>query len=224
MPITDWPENERPREKLIVRGPDALSDAELLAILLRVGIAGKSAVDLARELLNEFGGIHALLSASPKEVAKIKGLGQAKALQFQAALHLGKRALAEQLKIKPALGTSLLVQNYLRLLFSGETSEVFMAVFMDAQNQLIASVPLFRGTLTQTSVYPREVVKAALNYNAAALILAHNHPSGVPTPSAADIALTKMLKAALALIDVKVHDHFIVVEDQAVSMAEQGLV
>jgi len=224
MPITDWPENERPREKLIVRGPDALSDAELLAILLRVGIAGKSAVDLARELLNEFGGIHALLSASPKEVAKIKGLGQAKALQFQAALHLGKRALAEQLKIKPALGTSLLVQNYLRLLFSGETSEVFMAVFMDAQNQLIASVPLFRGTLTQTSVYPREVVKAALNYNAAALILAHNHPSGLPTPSAADIALTKMLKAALALIDVKVHDHFIVVEDQAVSMAEQGLV
>ena len=224
MPITDWPENERPREKLIVRGPDALSDAELLAILLRVGIAGKSAVDLARELLNEFGGIHALLSASPKEVAKIKGLGQAKALQFQAALHLGKRALAEQLKIKPALGTSLLVQNYLRLLFSGETSEVFMAVFMDAQNQLIASVPLFRGTLTQTSVYPREVVKAALNYNAAALILAHNHPSGLPTSSAADIALTKMLKAALALIDVKVHDHFIVVEDQAVSMAEQGLV
>ncbi|MBX7230142.1 MAG: DNA repair protein RadC [Burkholderiaceae bacterium] len=223
MPITDWPENERPREKLIVRGPDALSDAELLAILLRVGIAGKSAVDLARELLNEFGGIHALLSASPKEVAKIKGLGQAKALQFQAALHLGKRALAEQLKIKPALGSSLLVQNYVRLLFSGETSEVFMAVFMDAQNQLIASVPLFRGTLTQTSVYPREVVKAALNYNAAALILAHNHPSGIPTPSAADITLTKMLKAALALIDVRVHDHFIVVADQAVSMAEQGL-
>ena len=223
MPITDWPENERPREKLIVRGADALSDAELLAILLRVGIAGKSAVDLARELLNEFGGIHALLSASPKEVAKIKGLGQAKALQFQAALHLGKRALAEQLKIKPALGSSLLVQNYVRLLFSGETSEVFMAVFMDAQNQLIASVPLFRGTLTQTSVYPREVVKAALNYNAAALILAHNHPSGIPTPSAADITLTKMLKAALALIDVRVHDHFIVVADQAVSMAEQGL-
>lgn len=224
MPITDWPEHERPREKLAVRGPDALSDAELLAILLRVGIAGKSAVDLARELLTQFGGVHALLSASPQDISKIKGLGPAKALQFQAALHLGKRALAEQLTRKPMLGSSLMVQNYLRLLFAGETSEVFMVVFMDAQNQLILAVPLFRGTLTHTSVYPREVVKAALHYNAAAVILAHNHPSGVPTPSAADVALTKTLKSALALIDVRVLDHFIVVRDQALSMAEQGLV
>ena len=122
------------------------------------------------------------------------------------------------------LGSSLMVQNYLRLLFAGEASEVFMVVFMDAQHQLILAVPLFRGTLTHTSVYPREVVKAALHYNAAAVILAHNHPSGLPTPSAADVALTKTLKSALALIDVRVLDHFIVVRDQALSMAEQGLV
>ncbi len=224
MPITDWPEDERPREKLAARGPEALSDAELLAILLRVGVAGKSAVDLARELLNTFGGVHALMTAAPKDIAKIKGLGQAKALQFQAALHLGKRALAEGLREKPLLSSPQAVSDYLRLTFSGESSEVFLALFLDVQNRLIATVPLFRGTLSQTSVYPREVVKAALAHNAAAVLLAHNHPSGSAEPSEADVALTRVLKQALALVDVRVLDHFIVTSDAALSMAARGLV
>jgi DNA repair protein RadC len=224
MPITDWPAEERPREKLAARGPEALSDAELLAILLRVGVAGKTAVDLARELLAMFGSVNALMSAPPTEVARIKGLGQSKALQFQAALHLARRALHEQLRERPLMTAPSAVRDYLRLTFADKSSEVFVVMFLDAQNRLIASIPMFHGTLTQTSVYPREVVKAALAHNAAALVLAHNHPSGVAEPSGADIALTAALKNALALVDVRVLDHFVVTAGHAVSMAERGLV
>jgi DNA repair protein RadC len=224
MPISDWPEDERPREKLAARGPQALSDAELLAILLRVGVAGKSAVDLARELLATFGGVQKLMSAAPKDIAKIKGLGQAKALQFQAALHLAKRALGESLREQPLLNSPDAVSDFLRLSFAGETVEVFIALFLDTQHRLIESVPLFRGTLSQTSVYPREVVKAALQHNAAGVILAHNHPSGSIEPSQADIALTAGLKAALSLVDVRVIDHFVVTAGRTLSMAQRGLV
>ncbi|MGL4574528.1 MAG: RadC family protein [Burkholderiaceae bacterium] len=222
MPITDWPEDERPREKMAARGPQALSDAELLAILLRVGVAGKSAVDLARELIATFGSVGALLSASPKDIAKIKGLGPAKALQFQAALELGRRALSEQLQEQPLLNSPSAVSDFLRLTYAGETAEVFMALYLDAQNRLIQAAPLFRGTLTQTSVYPREVVKAALACNAAALIVAHNHPSGAAEPSRADVALTQRLKDALALVDIRLLDHLVVAGNTVVSLAQRG--
>ncbi|MFM2399043.1 MAG: repair protein RadC [Pseudomonadota bacterium] len=222
MPITDWPEDERPREKMAARGPQALSDAELLAILLRVGVAGKSAVDLARELIGTFGSVGALLSANPKDIAKIKGLGPAKALQFQAALELGRRALSEQLQAQPLLNSPNAVNDFLRLTYTGETTEVFMALYLDAQNRLIHAAPLFRGTLTQTSVYPREVVKAALACNAAALIVAHNHPSGAAQPSAADVALTHRLKDALALVDIRLLDHLVVAGNSVVSLAQRG--
>ena len=224
MSITDWPAAERPREKLAARGPEALSDAELLAILLRVGVTGKSAVDLARELLTTFGGVHALLTAEPKEIAKIKGLGQAKALQFQAALHLGKRALAEGLRTKPLLASPAVVSDYLRLTIGRETAEVFAALFLDVQHRLIITLPLFRGTLSQTSVYPREVVKAALAHNAAAVLFAHNHPSGNADPSDADVRLTLALRDALRLVDVAVLDHFVVTTSTVVSMSARGLI
>jgi DNA repair protein RadC len=224
MPIPDWPENDRPREKMLSLGPGALSDAELLAVLLRVGVAGKSAVDLARELLGHFGSITALMHASPAEVSKIKGLGPAKALQFQAALQLARRALDERLREPTALSNPSDVSDFLRLQLGGERAEVFMVLFLDAQNRLIRAERLFTGTLTQTSVYPREVVKAALAHNAASVILAHNHPSGVAEPSKADISLTAALRAALALVDVQVLDHFVVTAGTARSMAQAGLI
>jgi DNA repair protein RadC len=224
MPITDWPEDERPREKMAARGPQALSDAELLAILLRVGVTGKSAVDLARELITTFGGVSALLGANPKDIAKIKGLGPAKALQFQAALELGRRALTEQLRAQPLLNSPTAVRDFLRLTYAGETAEVFMVLYLDAQNRLIQAAPLFRGTLAQTNVYPREVAKGALAANAAAVILAHNHPSGLAEPSTADIRITAALKDALALVDVRVLDHLIVGGQTVVSLAERGQV
>jgi DNA repair protein RadC len=224
MPITDWPENDRPREKMLSLGPGALSDAELLAVLLRVGVAGKSAVDLARELLGHFGSITALMRASPAEVSKIKGLGPAKALQFQAALQLARRALDERLREPTALSNPSDVSDFLRLQLGGERAEVFMVLFLDAQNRLIRAERLFTGTLTQTSVYPREVVKAALAHNAASVILAHNHPSGVAEPSQADVSLTAALRAALALVDVQVLDHFVVTAGTAQSMAQAGLI
>jgi DNA repair protein RadC len=224
MPITDWPENDRPREKMLRQGPAALSDAELLAVLLRVGVTGKSAVDLARELLGHFGSVTGLMHASPHEVAKIKGLGPAKALQFQAALQLARRALDERLREPAALSSPTQVADFLRLELGGERAEVFMVLFLDAQNRLIRAERMFSGTLTQTSVYPREVVKAALLHHAASVILAHNHPSGVAEPSQADVALTATLRSALALIDVRVLDHFVVTAGQARSMAQAGLI
>lgn len=226
MAITDWPEGERPRERLLALGAQALSDAELLAIFLRVGIRGKSAVDLARELLGHFdGSLARLADAPPTDLAKLPGLGPAKATQLAATLELARRALAEDMKRRDLLGSPGAVRDWLRLKLGGLSHEVFGALWLDAQNRLIAWEELSRGTLTQTSVYPREVVKRALATNAAAVILAHNHPSGFAEPSAADELLTRNLKEALALVNVRVLDHFIVAgQSQPLSFAERGLV
>jgi DNA repair protein RadC len=222
MAISDWPQDERPREKLLARGAAALSDAELLAIFLRVGVAGKSAVALARDLLAHFGSLTRLFHAPQAEFAAFPGMGPAKYAQLQAVLEMARRALGEELRQGAALASPQAVRDFLRLSLAGLDHEVFMALFLDAQNRVLASEALFRGTLTQTSVYPREVVKRALAHNAASLILAHNHPSGVAEPSQADRWLTDQLKAALALVDVKVLDHFIVAGEQALSFAERG--
>ena len=224
MSITDWPEDERPRERLLTRGAAALSDAELLAIFLRVGVRGKSAVDLARELLKRFGSLNRLFAASLDELSAVPGMGPAKYAQLQAVLEMSRRALSEAMKQGDALSTPAVVRDYLRLQLAGLPYEVFYALWLDAQNRLIAAEELFHGTLTQTSVYPREVVKKALAHNAAAVVLAHNHPSGVAEPSSADEFLTCELKQALALVDVRVLDHFIVAgPSQALSFAERGL-
>ncbi len=223
MAITEWPEGERPRERLIKQGAAALSDAELLAIFLRVGVKGKSAVDLGRELVEHFGSLAALFSASEAELCAIKGMGAAKYVQFQAVMEIARRALDEKIKNTDALNSPQSVRDYLRLTLARLPHEVFVAVFLTAQNRVIAVEELFRGTLTQTSVYPREIVKRALAHNAASVILAHNHPSGEANPSAADRSLTKALAEALALIDVRVLDHFIVAPGASMSFAEQGL-
>ena len=224
MAITDWPEGERPRERLLRQGATALSDAELLAIFLRVGIRGKSAVDLARELLAQFDGdLGRLAAADPASLAKLPGIGDAKAAQLAASLELARRALSSTLVAGSALESPQAVRDWLRLKIGRLPHEVFHALWLDARHQLIASEELFRGTLSSTSVYPREVVKRALAHNAAAVILAHNHPSGAATPSAADIALTRSLKEALAMVDVKLLDHFIVTATgNPLSLAESG--
>lgn len=223
MAITDWPADERPRERLLKQGAGVLSDAELLAIFLRVGVAGMSAVDLARRLLERFGSLNALFAATQAEVAAVPGLGPAKYAQLQAVFELVRRALAEELRGRDALTSPTAVRDYLRLQLGGLEREVFWALWLDAQHRLMASDALFSGTLTQTSVYPREVVKCALARNAAAVIFAHNHPSGVAEPSAADRLLTDELRKALVLVDVKVLDHFVVAGMQApLSFAERG--
>ncbi len=223
MSITSWPEAERPRERLIAHGANALSDSELLAIFLRVGVRGKSAVDLARDLLSHFGSLHALFSAPASSLTAINGMGTAKYVQLQAVLEMARRAMDEEMKATDALSNPRAVRDYLRTTLSRLPHEVFVAVFLTAQNRVIQVEELFRGTLTQTSVYPREVVKRALAHNAASVILAHNHPSGEATPSQADRALTKTLAEALALVDVRVLDHFIVAPGASMSFAEQGL-
>lgn len=224
MAITDWPEEERPRERLLAQGPAVLSDAELLAIFLRVGVPGKSAVDLARELISRFGSLTRLFAASLDAFSAIPGMGPAKYAQLQAVLEMSKRALSEEMKTRNAFSTPSAVRDYLRLSLAGLQHEVFFALWLDAQNRLIAGEELFRGSLTQTSVYPREVVKKALWHNAAAVVLAHNHPSGVAEPSSADEHLTRELRQALALVDVRVLDHFIVAgASQPLSFAERGL-
>ncbi|MHB1676020.1 MAG: RadC family protein [Sulfuriferula sp.] len=223
MAITDWPENERPREKLLTRGPAALSDAELLAIFLRTGIPGKSAVDMARELIVEFKSLTLLFAASHADFCAFPGLGDAKYAHLQAVLEMARRALAEQMQQADALNSPTAVRNYLRLALAGRAHEVFCGVFLDSQNRVLAVEELFHGTLAQASVYPREVIKRALAHNAAGLILAHNHPSGVAEPSRADESLTSTLKTALALVDVRVLDHFIIGNDTITSFAERGL-
>ncbi len=225
MAITDWPEDERPRERLLAQGAAALSDAELLAIFLRVGVKGKSAVDLARDLIRHFGSLNRLFATTQESLSSIHGMGPAKYVQLQAVLEMSRRALAEEMKQGNAFATPGAVRDYLRLHLAGLPHEVFFALWLDAQNRLIAAEELFRGTLTQTSVYPREVVKKALWHNAAAVVLAHNHPSGVSEPSSADEFLTRELKQALALVDVRVLDHFIVAgQSQPLSFAERGLI
>jgi DNA repair protein RadC len=223
MSITQWPEDERPRERLLKQGAAALSDAELVAIFLRVGVKGKSAVDLARDLVAKFGSLNGLFSASEKDLCAVHGMGQAKYVQLQAVLEMAKRALVEDIKLTDALASPKAVRDYLKLTLARLPHEVFVAVFLTSQNRVIEVEEIFRGTLTQTSVYPREIVKLALAHNAASVIFAHNHPSGEPHPSQADRALTKTLAEALALIDVRVLDHFIVAPGASLSFAEQGM-
>jgi len=222
MAISDWPLAERPRERLLAEGARVLSDAELVAVLLRTGLPGKSAVELGRELVHEFNGVSGVLEAGAR-LGAIKGLGPAKAAQFAAALELARRALQEELKRTSALTSPGAVRDYLRLAIGGRAHEVFVCIWLDAQHRVIKFEEPFQGTLTQTSVYPREIVKAALACNAAAVIFAHNHPSGAAQPSQADELLTANLKEALALIEVRVLDHFIVAGHQAISFAERGL-
>ncbi len=223
MPIKDLPPDARPREKLLARGPGALSDAELLALLLRTGLAGKGVLHLAQELMDSFGGIAGLLHTDAEALKRIKGLGgPAKRAELVAVLELARRALAQQLKEREVFSSPDAVKHYLQLHLAAKAHEVFAVLFLDAQNRLLAMEELFRGTLTQTSVYPREVVLRALHRQAAAVVLAHNHPSGTVQPSRADEALTQTLKAALALVDVRVLDHVIVAPGQALSMAERG--
>lgn len=223
MKISDWPAAERPNERLLSLGPNALSDAELLAIILRTGVKGKTAVDLARILLQRFGGISALLSAERNVLCAQEGLGNVRYCQLSAMVELTRRALRESMRCRNALTSPGAVRDYLCLKLRGLGHEVFVGLYLDAQNRVIGDEELFRGTLTQTSVYPREVVKSALARNAAAIILAHNHPSGVAEPSYADEALTRALKQALALVDVKVLDHFVIAGNVATSFAERGL-
>ncbi len=224
MPLKDLPPDARPREKLLARGPGALSDAELLALLLRTGLAGKGVLQLAQELLDGFGGMAGLLHASADDLKRIKGLGPAKRAELVAVLELARRALAEQLRERAALDTPQAVKDYLQLHLANKKHECFAVLFLDNQHKLLALEELFRGTLAQTSVYPREVVLRALHHHAAAVVLAHNHPSGTVQPSRADEALTQALKAALALVDVRVLDHVIVAPGLALSMAEKGLI
>jgi DNA repair protein RadC len=239
MPIKDIPAEARPREKLLSRGPGALSDIELLAILLRTGIQGKGVLQMAEELLQlkkesslrntdgglgGFGGIAGLLGATADDLKRVKGLGPAKRAEIVAVLELARRAMAQKLQEREVFSDPNAVKHYVQLHLSGKAHEVFAVLFLDAQNRLLAMEELFRGTLSQTSVYPREVVIKALHHQAAAVVLAHNHPSGTVQPSRADEVLTQTLKAALALVDVRVLDHIIVGPGQALSMAEIGLV
>jgi DNA repair protein RadC len=223
MAISDWPKGDRPREKLLTRGAAALSDSELLAIFLRIGIRGKSAVDLAREMLSRFDGLQGIWNADADAFCALPGLGRAKYAQFHAAIELARRILEGQIRAGVDLASPQAVRNFLRLSIQNRPVEVFVAIFLDAQHRSIAVDELFSGTLTQTSVFPREVVKRALERNAAAVIFAHNHPSGVAEPSRADEHLTRALKEALALVDVRVLDHFIVAGNSTpYSFAESG--
>jgi DNA repair protein RadC len=222
MAICDWPEDTRPREKLLRHGAAVLTDAELVAVFLRTGLPGKSAVDLGRELIERFGGLGGLCRADRKAACAAPGVGEAKYALLAAVMEMARRTLDESARTGNALVSPDAVRDYLRLTLRNRDYEVFCCVFLDAQHRVIAIEELFRGTLTQTSVYPREIVRRALDHNAAALILAHNHPSGVAEPSAADRQLTRQLADALALVDVRVLDHFIVAGPSALSFREAG--
>lgn len=222
-PISDWPAAERPREKLLQRGAAALSDAELLAIFLRTGVPGKTAVDLARELLAEYGGLRALLGASAQRFCLSAGLGPAKYVQLQAVLEMSRRYLQETLSRGDALTSPQDTRHYLSARLRDHGHEIFACLFLDTRHRVIAFEELFRGTLDGASVYPREVVRRCLDHQAAAVIFAHNHPSGVAEPSRADRALTRRLQEALTLVDIRVLDHLVVGDGEITSFAEQGL-
>ncbi|MCU7892492.1 MAG: DNA repair protein RadC [Candidatus Thiodiazotropha sp. (ex Ustalcina ferruginea)] len=224
MPITDCPIDERPREKLLQRGAHSLSDAELLAIFLRTGVSGQTAVDLARSLLSEFGGLRQLLAANQQQFCQARGLGQAKFAQLQAVLEMSRRYLQQQLNESDSLTNPQQTRSYLQAMLRHYPYEVFSCLFLDNRHRIIRYEELFRGTIDGASVHPREVVKRALEHNAAALILAHNHPSGVAEPSRADQQITKRLKEALALVDIRVLDHIVIGEGEPVSLAERGMV
>jgi DNA repair protein RadC len=215
---------ERPRERLLMHGAAALSDTELVALMLRTGVAGASPVDLARESLAGYGGITPLLGAPLERLAALRGWGVSKAASVKAAVELARRLAREELQRRDVLTSPEAVRDYLRLTLAALPHEAFVGLFLDSQHRLLAAEELFRGTLAQTSVYPREVVKAALARNAAAVIFAHNHPSGVAEPSRADELLTQALKQALALVDIRTLDHFVVAGAQVVSFAERGVI
>lgn len=222
MAISDWPEGERPREKLLSQGASTLSDAELLAIFLRTGVTGKSAVDLARELLSHFGDVRSLLCATEHSFCEALGLGRAKYAQLQAVLELSRRHMAESLKRENAFTSVMQTQTYVSAQLRDRQREVFAVLFLDNQHRLIAYEEMFEGTLSAASVYPREIVKRSLSLNAAAIILAHNHPSGVNEPSAADREITEQIKEAACLLDVRLLDHLVVGDGKPVSFAERG--
>jgi len=223
MSIKDWPAEERPREKLLQKGAEALTDAELLAIFLRTGIKGKTAVDLARDLLAEFGSLQTLLSADQARFCQAKGLGSAKYTQLQAVLEMAKRHFVEIIQRGDALTSPEATRAYLSAQLRGYGYEVFACLFLDNQHRVISLEELFRGTIDSASVYPREVVKRALFHNAAAVIFAHNHPSGVNEPSQSDRQITEKLKQSLLLFDIRVLDHFIIGDGQPYSFAEHGV-
>ncbi|WP_295540903.1 DNA repair protein RadC [uncultured Thiohalocapsa sp.] len=223
MSISDWPEQERPREKLLSRGAEALDDAELLAIFLRTGVQGRSAVDLARDLLADFGGLVGLLSASQTAFCAGNGLGTAKYAQLQATLELSRRYLRNEIAERDVLTSPEAVRNYLKSQLRVHPHEVFACLFLDNRHRVIEYRELFRGTIDGASVHPREVVREAMRWNAAAVIFAHNHPSGVAEPSQADLRITQRLQDALALVDVRVLDHIIIGEGDGTSFAERGL-
>jgi len=222
MAITDWPTNERPREKLLSRGAQSLSDAELLAIFLRTGIRGKSAVDLARDLLHDFGSLRSLLTSQEQEFCQHKGLGTAKYAQLQAVLEMARRHLHENLKREIVVNSPEQTRAYLHSLLRDYTQEVFGCLMLDNKHRVITFRKLFNGSIASASVYPREVVKQALADNAAAVILAHNHPSGIAEPSQSDIQITRRLQQALELVDIRVLDH-LVIGDDVVCFSERGL-
>ena len=224
MLLKDLPQDARPREKLLARGPGALSDAELLALLLRTGLPGKNALQMGQELVDTFGGVAGLLNTPAEALKKIKGLGPAKRAEIVAVLELARRALVSQLQQKTMFESPQAIRDYVQLQLGSRPHEIFAVLFLDSNYRLIVLEEMFRGTLTQSSVYPREVVVRALALNAANVVLAHNHPSGTAQASRADEAITQTLKAALALVDVRVLDHFIVTATQVVSMADLGLI
>ena len=224
MKITDWPVDERPREKLLKLGPATLSDAELLAIFLRTGIKGCSAVDLARTLLNHFGSLRILLNASESDFCQVKGLGQAKYVQLQASVEMSKRFFAQKMEKVNTLNSVEETKAFLQAKLRDQTQEVFAMLLLDSQHRLIKYRPMFYGTIDSASVYPRVLVKQALDDNAAAVILAHNHPSGIAEPSQADKQITQRIIAAMNLVDIKVLDHFVVGDGEAVSFAQRGLI
>lgn len=223
LPIKDWPQADRPREKLLHKGPEHLGDAELLAIFLRTGIPGKSALDMAHDILLQTGGLRSLLNLPSSELCKIKGIGTAKYVQFQAALELGRRYLMEKISKGDAITSPQTSRDYLMMQLRDKEYEAFFALFLDSKHCVIAAAELFRGTIDKATVPIREVVKEALRFNAAAMIVAHNHPSGVAEPSVADQQLTESLSLALGMVGVKLLDHFVVGDADVVSFAEQGM-
>lgn len=223
MTLKTLPADQRPREKLLARGPAALTDGELLALLLRTGLKGEGVLALSQRVLDLAGGYAGLLAAAPERLKAIKGLGPAKRAELLAVMEMARRALAQQMQAAPVFDSPASVKDYVALQLAGREQEVFAVLFLDSQHRLLRLEELFHGTLAQTSVYPREVVRRALALNAGAVILAHNHPSGVAEPSRADEHLTQALKSALALVDVRVLDHLVVGQGLVVSMAERGL-
>ncbi|MDR2213747.1 MAG: DNA repair protein RadC [Pseudomonadales bacterium] len=222
--IKDWPDDERPREKLLAHGAGLLSDAELLAIFLRTGIVGRSALDLARELLQTFGGVRGVLEATQADFCTQPGMGASKYAQLQAALELSRRHMQQGLQRGDCFASSALTRRYLRSRLRGNPREVFICMFLDSHNRMIACEELFQGTIDGSVVHPREVLRRALHHNAAALIFAHNHPSGIAEPSQADVIITRRLKEVLAAVDIRTLDHLVIGDTEVISLAERGMV